>query len=244
MSARPRPLLPASASKSVQCDDGAGGNSRLIVLVAANFYSASHRTRAMRTGRSEVPPLCPMCLGAHPRGSIHYVIEFKGLWWTHKGSNLGPLPCKDWLLVSQRPANGLYRVPRGVPSALDIRTVDGETPVTLLFDKFPSLGGRSEAISQICVVWGKAIAVSHYQLFPHFSNCGRAPAFGMRRIPSALRRRSCFRWRILQAVTAESGGSLVNVGLGEQYRSADRQCEIILPGDGLEFDRRPHRLVQ
>jgi|EndMetStandDraft_4_1072995.scaffolds.fasta_scaffold522352_2 hypothetical protein len=23
-----------------------------------------------------------------------YILEYKGLWWTHKGSNLGPLPCE------------------------------------------------------------------------------------------------------------------------------------------------------
>ena len=34
---------------------------------------------------------------------------------------------------------------------------------TLPFDKLLSLGGRSEEISQICVVWGKAVAVSRYQ---------------------------------------------------------------------------------
>ena len=34
---------------------------------------------------------------------------------------------------------------------------------TLPFDKLLSLGGRSEKISQICVVWGKAVAVSRYQ---------------------------------------------------------------------------------
>jgi Uncharacterized protein conserved in bacteria (DUF2130) len=35
----------------------------------------------------------------------------------------------------------------------------------LAFDKYLSLGGRSEEISQICVVWGKAVAVSRYQLY-------------------------------------------------------------------------------
>jgi hypothetical protein len=34
--------------------------------------------------------------------------------------------------------------------------------LNLPFDKFLSLGGRSEEISQICVVWGKAVAVSRY----------------------------------------------------------------------------------
>lgn len=29
------------------------------------------------------------------------------------------------------------------------------------------IGGRSEEISQICVVWGKAVAVSRYHLSPH-----------------------------------------------------------------------------
>src|SRR5205809_702630 len=37
MSARPQPSPPVSASKSVQCDDGTGGNSRPVVLTAANF---------------------------------------------------------------------------------------------------------------------------------------------------------------------------------------------------------------
>jgi hypothetical protein len=34
----------------------------------------------------------------------------------------------------------------------------------LPFDQFLSLGGRSEEISQICVVWGKTVAVSRYQV--------------------------------------------------------------------------------
>ena len=33
-----------------------------------------------------------------------------------------------------------------------------------------SLGGRSEEISQVCVVWGKAVAVSRYHLSPHSAN--------------------------------------------------------------------------
>ena len=36
-------------------------------------------------------------------------------------------------------------------------------------DKFLSLGGRSEEISQIWVVWGKAVAVSRYQRFQSLS---------------------------------------------------------------------------
>ncbi len=36
--------------------------------------------------------------------------------------------------------------------------------LNLPFDKFLSLGGRSEEISQICVVWGKAVALSRYHL--------------------------------------------------------------------------------
>jgi hypothetical protein len=32
-----------------------------------------------------------------------------------------------------------------------------------VFDKFLSLGGRLEKISQICVVWGKAVAVSRLE---------------------------------------------------------------------------------
>ena len=34
------------------------------------------------------------------------------------------------------------------------------------FDGFLSLGGRSEEISQIRVVWGKAVALSRYQRSP------------------------------------------------------------------------------
>jgi hypothetical protein len=33
------------------------------------------------------------------------------------------------------------------------------------FDKFPSLGERSQEISQIGVVWGKAVAASRYQSY-------------------------------------------------------------------------------
>lgn len=35
----------------------------------------------------------------------------------------------------------------------------------LPFDKFLRLGGRSEEISQIWIVWGKAVAVSRYHPF-------------------------------------------------------------------------------
>ena len=37
---------------------------------------------------------------------------------------------------------------------------------TLPFDKLLSLGGRSEEISQICVVWGKAVALCRCHLLP------------------------------------------------------------------------------
>jgi hypothetical protein len=47
---------------------------------------------------------------------------------------------------------GFYRRLRRVPA------------LNLPFDKSPSLGGRSEEISQICVVWGKAVALSRYQI--------------------------------------------------------------------------------
>jgi hypothetical protein len=52
------------------------------------------RERFWRPGRSAVPLLCPISFGAHPREWIDYVLEFVGQWWTHKGSNLGPLPCE------------------------------------------------------------------------------------------------------------------------------------------------------
>jgi hypothetical protein len=39
--------------------------------------------------------------------------------------------------------------------------------LSLPFDKFLSLGGRSEEISQICIVWGKAVAVPRY-FYPRF----------------------------------------------------------------------------
>jgi hypothetical protein len=38
--------------------------------------------------------------------------------------------------------------------------------LNLPFGKFLSLGGRSEEISQVCVVWGKAVAVSRYHVSP------------------------------------------------------------------------------
>lgn len=56
-----------------------------------------------------------------------------------------------------------------------------------------ALGGRSEQISQICVVWGKAVALSRYQLllgcqFPkisyHFNESAALPLFSG----------ACFRW--------------------------------------------------
>jgi hypothetical protein len=37
------------------------------------------------------------------------------------------------------------------------------TDLKIAFEKFRSLGGRSEEISQICVVWGKAVAVSRLE---------------------------------------------------------------------------------
>ncbi len=37
------------------------------------------------------------------------------------------------------------------------------TDLKLPFDKCLTLGRRSEEISQVCVVWGKAVAVSRYQ---------------------------------------------------------------------------------
>ena len=52
------------------------------------------RERYLATAPKQVPLLCPIAYGAHPRELIHYVLENKGRWWTHKGSNLGPLPCE------------------------------------------------------------------------------------------------------------------------------------------------------
>jgi hypothetical protein len=57
--------------------------------------------------RAEVPPLCPKSFGAHPRALIHYIVDYKREWWTHKGSNLGPLPCEgNALPLSYASGNG------------------------------------------------------------------------------------------------------------------------------------------
>jgi hypothetical protein len=62
------------------------------------------------------------------------------------------------------------RTPRSVgagggrpPPATRWASSDRRLYSTLPFDKLLSLGGRSEEISQICVVWGKAVAVSRLE---------------------------------------------------------------------------------
>jgi hypothetical protein len=64
------------------------------LLIGVGIAAAGAGSDFWRPRRSEVPLLCPISFGAHPRELIHYVLEYKGQWWTHKGSNLGPLPCE------------------------------------------------------------------------------------------------------------------------------------------------------
>jgi hypothetical protein len=60
---------------------------------------------------------------------------------------------------------------RGAPS-------DRRLHSTLPFERFLSLGGGSESeeISEIRVVWGKAVAVSRYQFPALLERCGGRPA--------------------------------------------------------------------
>src|SRR5579872_4316107 len=72
------------------------------------------------------------------------------------------------------------------------------------------------------------------------------PALTMR---LALRRRSCRRrssprWRVLKAVGREPPRGVRDLFLAQDERGAEGEREVILLGDGLEFDREPHRLVQ
>src|SRR5580704_15115334 len=60
---------------------------------------------------------------------------------------------------------------------------------------------------------------------------------------SSSLRRLCPR-RVLQAVGRETLGSLRDLLIGQDERIADRERQIILLRDRLEFDGQPHRLVQ
>src|SRR6266702_76612 len=64
--------------------------------------------------------------------------------------------------------------------------------LNLPFDKFLSLGGRSEEISQICVVWGKTVAVSGLSL-PNFYDFACLPLIFCDPLRSMVAPRHCQR---------------------------------------------------
>jgi hypothetical protein len=93
-----------------------------------------------RLCQSSVPPLCPKCFRAHPRELIHYVLEHKEQWWTHKGSNLGPLPCEGNALPLSYASGIFVHRSKACKSAL------GQTNHAVRASDLRSAGHRCQAV--------------------------------------------------------------------------------------------------